>query len=314
MTKVSVIVPVYNVEKYLAKCLDSLVNQTLKDIEIIVVNDGTKDNSQLIIDKYAKKYKNIKAYKKENGGLSSARNYGLKYAVGEYIGFVDSDDYVDTTMYEKMYNKAIENDFDIVVCDTIQVYDNCKEVYLKSNLNYSDNNVKNYIISYPMACTRLYKRYLFEDIKFTEGILYEDLNLTPGLVKYTNKICFINEGLYYYMHRSGSIMNQKEFNYKLLNIFDVLENNYKLLNKIYPVEVEYLYITHLLRTTTLRFLDYKNCNGYLDRINIIFKIRFPNWNKNKYYKKSSKKLKLLCVLAYNKKYNILKLIKKLKKL
>ena len=95
MKKVSVIVPVYNVEKYLDKCLDSLVNQTLKDIEIIVVNDGTKDKSQKIIDKYVKDYpKLVKSYIKENGGLSSARNYGLKYAQGEYVGFVDSDDYV----------------------------------------------------------------------------------------------------------------------------------------------------------------------------------------------------------------------------
>ena len=106
MIKVSVIVPVYNVEDYLARCLDSLVNQTLKEIEIIVVNDGSPDNSQKIIDKYAKKYLNIKAYKKENGGLSDARNYGIKKANGEYIAFIDSDDFVTTDMYEKMYQKA----------------------------------------------------------------------------------------------------------------------------------------------------------------------------------------------------------------
>ena len=158
MPKVSVIVPVYNVEKYLSKCLDSLVNQTLKDIEIIVVNDGTKDNSQSIIDKYTKKYsKKIKSYIKENGGLSSARNYGLKYAKGEYISFIDSDDYVDLQMFEKMYNEAINHKFDIVVCDTINVYED-KEVYIKSNLGYSDNDINNYIISPPMACCRIYSR------------------------------------------------------------------------------------------------------------------------------------------------------------
>jgi len=115
--KVSVIVPVYNVELYLEKCLDSLVNQTLKEIEIIVVNDGSPDNSQEIIDKYAKEYKNIKAYKKKNGGLSDARNYGIKKASGEYIAFIDSDDYVRLDMYEKMYNKAKSGNFDMVVCD-----------------------------------------------------------------------------------------------------------------------------------------------------------------------------------------------------
>ena len=122
MVKVSVIVPVYNVYDYLGKCLDSLVNQTLKDIEIIVVNDGSPDNSEEIIDIYKKKYKCIKAYKKENGGLSDARNYGIKRAQGEYIAFIDSDDYVDTQMLEKMYQKAKKDNLDIVVCDVYNVY------------------------------------------------------------------------------------------------------------------------------------------------------------------------------------------------
>ena len=310
MIRVSIIVPVYNVEKYLPKCLDSLVNQTLRDIEIIIVNDGTKDNSQKIIDKYAKKYKNIKAYKKENGGLSSARNYGLKYAQGEYIGFVDSDDYIAQTMYEKMYNKASSEKLDIVVCDTIEIYEEGNQKYLKSNLNYSTDNVKNYIISHPMACTRLFKKSLFDKVKFKEGILYEDLNLTPSLVKYTQNIGFVNEGLYFYLQRTGSIMNQQKFNIKLLNIFDVLENNYNLLSKEYFTEVEFLYITHLLRTATLRFLDYDNCNEYLEKILELFKTRFPNWRKNEYYKKSSAKMKLLCLLSSKKKYGIIKLLKK----
>ena len=116
--KVSVIVPVYNVEKYLAKCLDSLVIQTLEDIEIIVVNDGTKDNSQLIINQYVKNYPDkVFSYIKKNGGLGDARNYGLQYANAEYIGFVDSDDYVSPHMYEKLYKKAISDNSDLVLCD-----------------------------------------------------------------------------------------------------------------------------------------------------------------------------------------------------
>ena len=116
--KISVIVPVYNVELYLSKCLDSLVHQTIESIEIIVVNDGSTDNSQKIIDEYKTKYPNkIKSYIKSNGGLSDARNYGIDKANGQYIGFVDSDDYVEINMFEKMYNKAISQNFDIVVCD-----------------------------------------------------------------------------------------------------------------------------------------------------------------------------------------------------
>ena len=139
MTKVSIIVPVYNVEQYLEKCLNSLVNQTIKDFEIIIVNDGTKDSSQKIIDKYAKNYSFIKSYIKENGGLSSARNYGIKKATGEYLAFVDSDDYVTEDMYEKMYQKAKEKDFDMVVCDLNYIYPDKK---IKATSNIKEDTTK----------------------------------------------------------------------------------------------------------------------------------------------------------------------------
>ena len=311
MIKVSVIVPVYNVESYLEKCLDSLVNQTLKDIEIIVVNDGSPDNSQEIIDNYAKKYKQIKAYVKENGGLSDARNYGIKKATGEYIIFIDSDDYVKENMLEIMYQKALNDNLDIVVCNSINVYENGNMIEIKSNRNYSNSPIKNYLVSPPMACIRLYNRTLFDKIQFKKGIYYEDLELTPKLVKYTQKISFIDEGLYYYYQRTGSIMKQKEFNEKLLDIFKVLDSNKELLLKEYPEEIEYMYITHLLRTATLRFLEYDNYRDNINKIISTMKEDFPNWKNNKYYKQSSKKLKLLCNLAYNKNIFILKIIKKI---
>lgn len=312
MTKVSVIVPVYNVEDYLDKCLDSLANQTLKDIEIIVINDGTPDNSQKIIDKYVKKYKNVKGYIKENGGLSDTRNYGLTKATGEFISFIDSDDYIEITMLEKMYQKAIKENLDIVVCDCFKVYpDNNKKEILNSNTKYSDDNVKNYLLAPPMAWHRLYKKELFKNIKFKKGIYYEDLECIPRLVKYTNKIGFLEEPLYNYLQREGSIMKQKEFNNKLLDIFDVLETNKKELLKNYPEEIEYMYITHLLRTATLRFLEYPNYKENLKKINTIIKTNFPNWKNNIYYKKSSKKLKLICNLAYNGNTIFLKFIKKI---
>ena len=312
--KLSIIVPVYNVEKYLDKCLDSLVNQTLDDIEIIVVNDGTPDNSQDIIDKYKEKYpKIIKAYKKKNGGLSSARNYGIKKASGRYLAFVDSDDYVDCNMFLKMYNCALEKDASIVVCDTVNVYDDGKETYIKSNLHYSLDDIKNYIISPPMACVRIYKKELFEKVSFKENIFYEDLYLTPSLAALTDKIAFVEEGLYYYYQRSGSIMKQLTFNERLLDIFDVLWHNYNNLYDKYKDEVEYLYITHLLRTASMRFLNYKDSSKYLMMINNIMKEKFPDWKNNVYFKKSSSKLKLICYLAYNKHYKILKILCRVKK-
>jgi len=310
MAKVSIIVPVYNVEEYLEKCLDSLVNQTLKDVEIIVVNDGSPDNSQKIIDKFAKKYpKSIKSYIKKNGGLSDARNFGIKKAKGEFLAFVDSDDYVKADMFEKMYNKALETKADIVVCDTINVYDSGHAEIRKSNLHYSNEDDKNYIISPPMACTRIYKKHIFEENSFKKGILYEDLHFTPSLIL-KNKVAFVEEGLYYYLQRSGSIMNQTTFNIKFLDIFKVLEHNKEVLEKKYAEEVEYLYITHLLRSAALRFLNYDNSKPYLEMINETMKSQFPNWEKNKYFQKSSLKLRLICHLVYFKKYKMLKIIKK----
>jgi len=311
MIKISVIVPIYNTERYLSKCLDSLVNQTLKDIEIIVVNDETPDNSQKIIDKFVKKYKNIKSYIKKNGGLSDTRNYGIKKATGEYIVFIDSDDYIDLSMLEKLYNSAKENKLDIVTCNCVKVYeDNDNKIVLKSNLNYSDDVVKNYLLAQPMACIRIFKRELFKNNSFKKGIYYEDLELVPRMVNSTKKIGFLDEDLYYYLQRNGSIIHQKKFNDKFLDIFTVLDTNRDALEKEYPEEIEYMYITHLLRTASLRFLDCNDSSDYLEKINKIIKDNFPNWKNNIYYKKSSWKLRMICRLAYNRQYYLLKLIKK----
>ncbi len=308
--KVSVIVPVYNVEEYIDKCLDSLVHQTVKDMEIIVVNDGSPDNSEKIIKKYEKKYKNIKYVIKENGGLSDARNYGLKYATGDYIGFVDSDDYVANDMFEKMYDKITSDKTDIVVCEFNYVYPNGNIIRSHSNLPYTDEVDKKYLISPPMAWTRLYKKELLTKKQFMKGIYYEDLEMTPKLLKYTKKISFLDEGLYYYLVRNNSIMRQNTFNEKLMHIFDVLDSNKKLLYKEYKDEIEYMYIDHLLRTATLRFMEYDNYKETISKIVDIFKDDFPNWENNIYLRQSSKKMKIICHLAYHKRYSLLKLIKK----
>ncbi len=307
--KVSVIVPVYNVEKYLEKCLDSLVNQTFKDYEIIIVNDGSLDNSEKIIKEYEKKYNFIKVYKKKNGGLSSARNYGLKYASGEYILFVDSDDYVEKNMIELMYEKMLSDSSDICVCEFNYIYDN-KIVRSYSNLDYTDDLKKKYLLTPPMACIRMYKKNLLDKNLFKEGIYYEDLEFTPKLVLLVNRISYINEALYNYVIHSDSIMRQKKFNEKLYDIYNVLDSNYNYLYKYYIDEVEYMYIIHLLRTASLRFLDYKEGRSEIKKIVSIMKEKFPNWNKNVYFKKSNIKIKVVCYLAFYKQTFLLILIKK----
>ena len=310
--KVSVIVPVYNTEKYLRKCLDSLVNQDFSDYEIVIVNDGSTDNSESIIKEYVSKYDFIKSFTKENGGLSSARNYGIDKASGNYLAFVDSDDYVESNYLKELYESITKNKSDIAVCEFSYVYSDGNVIRSYSNLNYTDDSLKKYLLTPPMAPIRLFKKELFEKIKFKEGIYYEDLELCPKLIKFAKKVSFVDLSLYNYLMRNSSIMHQKEFNKKLYDIYTVLDSNYDYLYKDYPMEIEYMFIIHLLRTATLRFLDYKEGRREISKIVKIMKERFPNWKKNEYFKKSGKKIKIISYLAYYKQIMLLKIIKKIK--
>jgi glycosyltransferase involved in cell wall biosynthesis len=204
--KVSVIVPVYKVEEYIDKCLDSLVHQTLKEIEIIVVNDGSPDNSEKIIKNYEKKYKNIKYFIKENGGLSDARNYGLKKAKGEYIAFLDSDDYVSFDMYEKMYLKAKEKDYDMVVCDINYIYPN-KILRVDCGINNDTYDIKGtYLNIHPAAWNKIFKSDLFKnEIYFKKGVWFEDVEFIYRMLPYIKSIGVIHEPFNQYVQRSGSI-------------------------------------------------------------------------------------------------------------
>jgi glycosyltransferase involved in cell wall biosynthesis len=188
--KVSVIVPVYNVEKFIDKCLNSLVNQTLKEIEIIVVNDGSPDNSQKIIDKYVKKYpEKVQSFIKENGGQGSARNLGIEKAKGEYISFVDSDDWLDLDALEKMYSLAKKDNSDIVICDMVDHYANYT-IYHNCTKYNSVFEVT------PSACNKIFKKELIKDFRFLSKLWYEDFNFTTKILFNTDKISNISEFLY----------------------------------------------------------------------------------------------------------------------
>ena len=182
MAKVSVIVPIYNVEKYLPKCLDSLVNQTLEDIEIILVNDGSLDNSGKIANEYSKKHKDKIIYlEKENGGLSDARNYGIPYATGEYIAFLDSDDYIDIDAYKQMYEKAKKEDADFLECDFIWEYPNKK--IIDKRIEYK-NKQEMLAVVRVVAWNKLIKKDLIinNNIRFPKGLRYEDIEFTYKLI------------------------------------------------------------------------------------------------------------------------------------
>lgn len=299
MKKVSVIVPFYNVEKYIDKCLNSLVNQTLEDIEIIIVNDGSKDNSETIAREYASKYKNKIIYlEKENGGLSDARNYAIPYATGEYIAFLDSDDYVEVNMYEQMYEKAKKENADIVECDFLWEYP--KEKIESKGRIYKDKhdillNVR------VVAWNKLIKKELIEKtkIKFPYGLRYEDVEFFYKLIPYINKLDIVNKPFVHYVQRDNSISNSQ--NSRTKEIIDILDNviNYYKKNAIYEEyrnELEYNYARYLLCSSLLRMIMIENKKERKEIINDSWnKLNdtFPNWKKNKYIKNKTLKNKYM---------------------
>ncbi len=311
MHKISVIIPVYKSEKFLEKCFDSIIGQTLDDVEIIVVNDGSPDNSQKIIDRYKEKHPDVfKTFIQENKGQAAARNLGLQYAEGEYISFVDSDDYIETNTYKTAYNYARDNMLDIVCFGMYEVKgDERKPVDYRFVRNQEPKI--SYVLNESAPWNKIIKRELLvnNNVKFTENRIYEDLELMPQLVFYTDKIGYLDECLYNYVIHQGSTMRQDKYNPKLACIFDVADTlKEKFYNTEYRTELEFLFIEHLLHGAVLRFLKYEEGKKDIERISDIMKETFPKWRKNKYYKMQHWKYKVMCNLAYNKSIPLLKRI------
>lgn len=221
MYKVSVIVPVYNAEKYLNRCVDSLLSQTLKDIEIILVDDGSKDSSPAICDEYAEKHDNVTVLHIENGGPARARNKGIEIAKGDYIGFADSDDYCHVEQFEKLYNNAKENNSDIAMCSFF--VDNTKEIkpvnIAFDSLCSSNDEIKNRIIScfygeyvhgLNSLWIKIFKRSMLmnNNIRMNENLMRaEDMWFIFDALKVSNVFSFIPDNLYYYYQNDLSIMH-----------------------------------------------------------------------------------------------------------
>jgi len=318
MPKFSIIVPVYNTEKHLRKCLDSLVRQTLQDIEIIIVNDGSPDNSQRIIDEYAGRYPHmIKSYCQENKGQSAARNFALDKALGEFVFFVDSDDYVELDTCEKTYGFACEKGLDIVCFNLWTEYGDGTRIYTgREDFQGVDVDSK-YVMCEASPCTKIIRRSVLADngLKFLEDYIYEDFELIPRLVLYTNKIGYMDEAFYYYMIHEGSTMRQKKYNKKLASIYYVIESLSKSFSGTkYEKEgvLEYLYIEHLLHLAVYRYLDYEEGREDIKKISGIIKKKYPHWRKNRFYNQCGINVKIFCELAYLKQINLLRLLFKRK--
>ena len=239
---VSIIVPCYNVEKYLEQCVESLVNQTVENYEVLLIDDGSTDQTPELCDQFEKKYKDkVKAYHKKNGGLCDARNYGIKKAKGKYLMFVDSDDWVKPNFVELPLKKA-EEGFDIVTFDAIEIYDGAKEGYHRGNFDGADQEKKTFLLystNPSFAWARLYDYKLFEHVMYPDpNIWYEDIATTPILLSYAENICHIKEDLYYYRQREGSISHESK-NPKILGVLQACERSLTLCNKEFLPEIEY---------------------------------------------------------------------------
>ena len=315
---ISIIIPIYNVERYLRKCLDSVINQTYKNIEVLLINDGSTDNSQKIVDEYVKKDKRFKSFIKKNGGLSDARNFGIQKATGKYFLLVDSDDTIEKNTVNDLANTVKNNDFDLVIFDINCIQKNKIINLVGLNKKTKDMN-RNYLISMISACNKLYKLDFFYDnkIEFKKGIYYEDLDLMPQLLVYKPKIEYINNAYYNYIKRESSITTQKKYNEHFEDIFYIIPNIIKCFkdNNVYEQyyeEIEYLVIMKYLINGSLRFIPFIKKHKLISDIIDYVKKEFPKWKNNQYFRKEGLNYRIMSRLVYYKLYFLINLYKRVK--
>lgn len=317
--KITVIIPVYNVENYLRECLDSLAHQSLKDIEVIIVNDGSTDQSQSIIDEYTQRYSHFKCIQKKNGGLSDARNVAIPHALGEYISFIDSDDYVETDFCELMFTKAKETSALLTVCDIEVFFDNKSKNYTLKGLRNikGKTTIQSAFLSPLFAWNKLYHRSLFDDpfVRYPIGLWYEDIPVTIPMFSKLEIIAYVDKSLIHYRQRETSIMGSKNAD-KLIDIFTILNlvyNDFRDRHQLekYQDEIEYLFIEHLLLYGAFRFYRSNKSELYMSKAFEVMNTHFPHWRKNPYINEVGKyKIYLKTLSVYTWKfYKLLTTIK-----
>ena len=286
--KVNIIVPVYNAQKYLKETLDSLVKQTIDSFELIIVNDGSKDSSQEIIDEYKSKYPHlIRTFIKENGGIADARNFGLSKVNSEYFGFVDSDDVVESRMFELLYKSAKENQSDVVFSNFYWTYPD----YEKESKDGPFSNNKDILISmFATLWNKIYRTDFIQklDIQFPSGYRYEDASFLYKLSPYIEKWSFVDVAFVHYRQTVGSITHNHIDRVKdMIHVFDDLLIFYKnrSIYEDYKIELEYLFVRFFLGNSFLRTCQIKDSKDRKKTLDLSYRIlndNFPNWKSNKY--------------------------------
>lgn len=234
--KISVIVPIYNVENYLTDCVNSILQQTYQNLEIILVDDGSTDHCPEMCDEFAKKDSRIVVIHKKNGGVSDARNAGLDRVSGEYIGFVDGDDYLSQDMYQVLLDKILDTDADMAICNFLFVDEHHKAIPEKNVLPIrdesltSDQFIEDYIGAYGwyyvIPWNKLYKKKIFEQIRYPYGKRYEDVFLIHHIVYRCRLITTVEECLYYYVQRPESFIHDQRFSIKSMDLGEALIDQY----------------------------------------------------------------------------------------
>lgn len=320
METVSVIVPIYKVEKDLERCIQSLVNQTYRNIEIILVDDGSPDNCGNICDAYANKDARIIVLHKKNGGLSDARNTGVKKATGDYILFVDSDDYIHETTVQKTLEEAVRHDADIILFDYVEVRG---EEYIPKICGFTERvpmtlrQTPELLFAPPSACNRLFKSsfYYQQKLEFPKGRHYEDLSTTPKFLLKAAKIIYIPEMLYYYVIREESIMGSKDFQKNYTDrtaVIDELIEYYKEQGayEIYKVQLEYIAFLNAYFTPLREIILCDYNNPAISKFRQYIKTRFPDYRSNPYLTRLTKKERWHLSVIESKQYWLMALLSK----
>lgn len=286
--KVSVIVPCFNGSAYIDKCIKCINDDKLKEKEIIFVNDGSSDNSLDILKKYEKKYQNIIVIDQKNSGQGIARNKALKKAKGEFVFFLDVDDYVAKNTFYKMYNYAKKNDFDYVYCDFYEHYENDDKI-IKNH--HTDEIKKDAILANFAPWAKLISRNLINKINFSfvEGHIFEDIAVIPHLAASANNPGYLEEPLYYYNMSNTSTTRSHAYDKKYEDIIVASDHMYNLFNKDnllekYKEEIRYIYLDGILKSGVLKFAKYKEGIEQIEILRNNVEEKFSNLLNNKYYK------------------------------
>lgn len=318
MIKVSVIIPCYNAKNYISKCLDIILKDKLKEKEIIVINDGSKDNTLEILNEYKKKYQEITIINQKNSGQAVARNKGLEKAKGEYITFIDIDDYISKDMLYKMYNHAKNNKSDYVYCDYYEHYENEDKIIRN---HHTEDIKKDVILANFAPWGKLISKDLIvkKDFKFCEGKIFEDIAVIPFLAASSKNPTYLKEPLYFYnLTNNDSTTRKKKYDkrfediiyisdylYKLITSNNLLDQNYK--------EFEYIYLDSILKSGILKLAKYREGLKSIPILRKNVKQKFPNMIKNSYFKEEPTYRKLTALISLYFPSYIIYLMKRIKK-